>query len=270
MAVFFDETAHVEREFKFELPRPAGAAPGALPSDAGAEGDLADSPARGQQLCVRLLGWEKVGGDIVWRGARLLAAELLRGAGALRGRRALELGAGSGLLGALAAHLGAHAVITDGDEAELPALQENAARFSDELGLGGSLEAAFLEWGAEAGRAAAEESPALPRGGFGLVLGSDIVYMPEHIPALAESIAFFLADDGQALIANTAVATRTSHPEAKALFLASLRAAGLCVEVESPPDGPAFAEGIWSSTDYLLRIRRHLPGAGPAAAAAPP
>ncbi|CAJ1330605.1 unnamed protein product [Effrenium voratum] len=80
-------------------------------------------------------------------------------------------------------------------------------------GLGGSLSARQLEWG----RAAAERSGLGPRS-FDWILGSEIVYIPDCIPELAETLAFFLADTGEALIANTAVATRTDQEEARELL----------------------------------------------------
>lgn len=88
--------------------------------------------------------------------------------------------------------------------------------------------------------------------------------MPQHIPSLAESIAYFLADSGRALIANTAVATSTTHPAARALFLDALQAAGLDVEVQSL-DGVALrnAAGLGIScapTDYFLTITRRGSG----------
>lgn len=247
--MLFDETEHVERVFEFELP--AGPT---LESEEEASKRL---------LQLRLFGWEKVGGDIVWRGARLLAAELLRRNESLRGARVLELGAGTGLLAALSAHLGAHALITDGDEREVPLLMRNAELFSDDLALGGSLAAAQLEWGTATAEALAEAAEVLPgpplrRGGFDLVIGSDIAYMPDYIPALAETIAFFLDEAGEALIANTAVATNTTHPKARALFLESLGAVGLDAEVEEPLDGPTFKavpEVEWPKVSYFLRIR---------------
>ncbi|CAE8715569.1 unnamed protein product, partial [Polarella glacialis] len=224
--MFFDETEHEEREFLFDIP--------------------ADDEKGEEQLRLRLMGYKKVGGDIVWRGARLLAGDLIRrGRSGLRGRTTLELGAGSGLLSAVCAGLGADALSTDGDEAEVPQQVRTAELFTDGLSLGGSLSAAFLEWGTpacqEAHDASLEVSPAvdgaspsrtppLRKRGFDFVIGSDIVYMPRFIPALAETIEFFLADSGEALIANTAVATNTSHPEARAMFIAALEKVGLVVQ----------------------------------------
>lgn len=215
-----------------------------------------------RRLEFKLWGWQKLGGDIVWRGAYVLAHELCRQSERLRGVEALELGAGSGLAGAVAAHLGARVVVSDGDPAEVPQLEANAALLTEACP--GAVFAAVVEWGAAAAVDAARTSTRLRERGFDLILGSDVVYMPQHIPSLAESIAYFLADSGRALIANTAVATSTTHPAARALFLDALQAAGLDVEVQSL-DGVALrnAAGLGIScapTDYFLTITRRGSG----------
>ncbi|CAJ1388633.1 unnamed protein product [Effrenium voratum] len=189
--MLFAEDEYVEREVELEAPE--------LP---------------GGKLVLRLFGWPMgCSGDIVWRGAWGALQALLAEAPRLRNRRALELGAGCGVLAFAAATLGAHSVATDGNEEELPLLEKNAANFRDSNGLGGSLSARQLEWG----RAAAERSGLGPRS-FDWILGSEIVYIPDCIPELAETLAFFLADTGEALIANTAVATRTDQEEARELL----------------------------------------------------
>eukprot|EP00439_Symbiodinium_sp_Y106_P047953 s1903_g6.t1 len=124
------------------------------------------------------------------------------------------------------------------------------------MGLGGSLAAAHLEWGL----GHAEES-ALSQRSFDLIVGSEIVYIPEYIPALAESIAYLLADDGtsarfrEAVIVNTAVATRTTQSEARQLLSESLTKMGLDSAFEMPPKAPPPPnETHWADTSYIVRI----------------
>merc|ERR1712194_468014 len=127
----------------------------------------------------------------------------------------LELGAGSGLLSAIAASLGAEAVASDGDDAEIPQMRENAERFDDSLGLNGSMIATHLLWGTEACELASKDAPQLlAKESFDFVICSDVVYRPEDIPLLVEAIDHFLMVEGECWIANTAVATWTTHPEA--------------------------------------------------------
>eukprot|EP00933_Yihiella_yeosuensis_P023703 TRINITY_DN18445_c0_g3_i2.p1 TRINITY_DN18445_c0_g3~~TRINITY_DN18445_c0_g3_i2.p1 ORF type:complete len:252 (+),score=54.81 TRINITY_DN18445_c0_g3_i2:74-829(+) len=244
--MFFDESEAVERTYCFNIP--------------------ADGNKDARQLHLKIFGWPLVGGDVIWRGAKLLAEELARkGTRNLQGQKVLELGSGIGILAAVAAKLGAKAIATDGDEGAIPILALNSERFLDDESSGGALFSAYLEWGtdaaSEAHEAAEKDTSGLPlrRGSFDLILGSEIVYMPRFIPQLAETIAFFLSDSGEAIIANTAVATNTTQPEAKALFLSSLEKAGLVVQEERPPDGPAFLKAEDPSlyeveSAYLLRI----------------
>lgn len=261
--MIFDDTEDVMRTFDFALP--SGGESGVLE---------ADSDEKVNRVAVRLWGFEKPGGDIVWRGSRILCAELLRINRSLRGASVLELGASSGLPAALCAALGAHAVATDGLDhvifGQVPLLAKNVELFSDELSLGGSFAASALDWGFNGASEAVKpnsggEQPLLSKGAFDYVIGAEIVYMPAHIPELAESIAFFLSDNGQAIIANTAVATNTSQREARDTFVTKLEELGLCVALEQAPDGPVFKSlhavdlalhDSWSESAYVMRICR--------------
>lgn len=67
-------------------------------------------------------------GVVLWPAAIALAHDLAARAAELRGRRVLELGAGTGLPGIVAASLGASVVQTDRLELALGVCRENAAR----------------------------------------------------------------------------------------------------------------------------------------------
>ena len=146
----------------------------------------------------------------VWDGARALLALIdasPRRADALRGRRVLEVGAGTGVLGlALARALGCAVVLTD-LPAAVPALRANAARNY----AGARVRCSALEWGAtrpeqlrglfsereagsaergeaeeaevEAAAAAAEEVP------FDFVVGTDVVFSESLTPLLVATVA---------------------------------------------------------------------------------
>ncbi|CAL1132025.1 unnamed protein product [Cladocopium goreaui] len=235
--MLFAEDEYEEREFKIGLP-------------VGVE-----LPALGEQrhLLVRLYGWPMgLSGAITWRGVWAALPILLQRAESLKGSSVLELGAGCGLLANTAAVLGAHSIATDGNEEEMPLLQKNASTFTDRLLMGGSLSAAHLEWG----QAAAERSGLLPKS-FKFIIGSEIVYIPECIPALVESLCFFLAEDGEVLIANTAVATRTDQSAARVKLCQCLEAKGLDFHLEMPPQAsPPPNESSWAETSYVLYIYR--------------
>eukprot|EP00931_Biecheleriopsis_adriatica_P012226 TRINITY_DN113348_c0_g1_i1.p1 TRINITY_DN113348_c0_g1~~TRINITY_DN113348_c0_g1_i1.p1 ORF type:complete len:263 (+),score=57.71 TRINITY_DN113348_c0_g1_i1:40-828(+) len=262
--MMFDDLEDVLRVFDFALPVDE------QQEDQGAGG--VDS----KRVSVKLWGFEKPGGDIVWLGARILCAELLRMSSSLRGAKVMELGASSGLPAALSAALGAHTVATDGFDhvmfGQVPLLAKNTELFSDDLALGGSFSCAALDWGLPAALeavkqgASGEQAALLHKGSFDFVIASEVVYMPCHIPELAETIDFFLAEGGQAIIANTAVATSTTQPEARRIFVAKLEELGFRVECEIAPEGPIFKllqsvdltlRESWSNKAYLMRIRRH-------------
>ncbi|HEX8458983.1 MAG TPA: 50S ribosomal protein L11 methyltransferase [Pyrinomonadaceae bacterium] len=67
-------------------------------------------------------------GVALWPAAIALAHELAARADDLRGRRVLELGAGTGLPGIVAATFGARVVQTDRDELSMSACRRNVAR----------------------------------------------------------------------------------------------------------------------------------------------
>ncbi|CAK9067167.1 unnamed protein product [Durusdinium trenchii] len=196
------------------------------------------------QLSVELYGWPMgVSGAITWRGVWAALPLILQRAEFLQGAKANT-----------AAVLGAHSTATDGNEEEIPLLQKNAFSFADGLMLGGSLSATHLEWGQHAA-----ERSGLPSKGFDLIVGSEIVYIPDCIPALVESLCFFLADDGEAIIANTAVATRTDQSAARELLCECLEAKGLTFNMDMPPRSPPPPdEDNWAETSYILYIKKML------------
>lgn len=292
--MFYDDFDHTERLFEFELPHCAAASGGhqsdvqesnsgisQCNGDNAVENDNLTKTAK-SRVVVRLKGWEKPGGDIVWRGAPLLCADLLRSHHALRGSRVLELGASSGLPAALCASLGAQSVATDGSDhidmfGQVPLLKANAQLFVDELEMGGSLTSAPLNWGLDEAIEAEKEAeatmskcnddgialPLLRRGSFDFVIGSDITYDPKFIPDLAESIAFFVAEGGRVILAHTAVATTTNHTEIRMLLVAKLEALGLHCALEHPPGGAAFQatpDMDWSAPWFVLYAERRHSG----------
>ncbi|KAM8806643.1 protein N-lysine methyltransferase METTL21A [Eudromia elegans] len=132
----------------------------------------------GHQLRIRQR-WAQLGvAAVVWDAAVVLSAFLEAGGVELRERAVLELGAGTGLLGIVAALLGARVTITD-RAAALPLLEANVR---DNLPPAVRPRAAVREltWGRELG--------AFPRGAFDVVLGSDIVYLEETFAALLRTL----------------------------------------------------------------------------------
>lgn len=124
-------------------------------------------------VLAHYMGGDAVGGDGWWAARRLV----------------VELGAGTGVCGLVAAARGAPAVVLTDEETHLPLLRENAAAAAAE-----GVTVAEYRWGAEPGDAV------LPGGRRAdLVVASDVVYDPA---AYADVVAAFdrVADDGALIL----------------------------------------------------------------------
>jgi predicted nicotinamide N-methyase len=125
-------------------------------------------------------------GVSLWPSAIALAHEIAIRAEAFRGRSVLELGAGIGLPGILAASLGGRVVQTDRDELALHLCKRNGERNG-----AGAIEyhlADWTEWG-DAGR-------------YDWIIGSDILYGESLLPYLRRIFESNLAPKGRILIAD--------------------------------------------------------------------
>lgn len=123
-------------------------------------------------------------GIVLWPAAIALAHEV---AGrSLAGQRVLELGAGTGLPGIVAASLGAHVVQTDRQELVLHLCRQNAARNRVT-----TIEHRLADW-----TAWTDDSR------YDLILGSDILYAKELHPHVRRIIETNLAPGGRVLLAD--------------------------------------------------------------------
>ena len=183
------------------------------------------------------LGWR------VWRAALVLCDLLCETPALVAGKRVLEVGAGCGACGLLAAACGARdTVLTDCFEGLLDALAENIslnAEPCDDASCwtprvsaagGGTLTARHLDWepDAAARNSTNGDEGAAPRLApdelFDVIVGSDVMYELEHARALPHVLKRHLVPGGFALLV-----CGVRFPEILAAFLERMAETGLHV-----------------------------------------
>lgn len=165
-------------------------------------------------------------GIVLWPAAIALAHELATRE--LAGMRVLELGAGTGLPGIVAASLGAHVVQTDRQQLVLHVCRQNAARNSVM-----KIEHRTADWTAwnDADR-------------YDLILGSDILYAEPLHPNLRHIFETNLAPGGMVLVSDP-------FREASVRLLETLQAEGWQITMDkwtvgiAPPPRPV---GVFTLT----------------------
>uniref|UniRef100_A0A3Q4BVF7 Protein N-lysine methyltransferase METTL21A n=1 Tax=Mola mola TaxID=94237 RepID=A0A3Q4BVF7_MOLML len=132
--------------------------------------------------------WKKLGvAAVVWDAAVVLCMYLELGKVDLKGKRAIELGAGTGLVGIVAALL----TITDREPA-LDFLSTNV-KANVPPDSPGSAVVSELTWG--------EGLEHYPAGGFDVVLGADIVYLEDTFAPLLQTLQHLCSDSTVVLLA---------------------------------------------------------------------
>uniref|UniRef100_A0A8D2AM54 Protein N-lysine methyltransferase METTL21A n=1 Tax=Sciurus vulgaris TaxID=55149 RepID=A0A8D2AM54_SCIVU len=136
--------------------------------------------------------WRQLGvAAVVWDAAVVLSTYLEMGAVELRGCSAVELGAGTGLVGIVAALLGAHVTITDRKVA-LEFLKSNVqANLPPHIQPKAVVKE--LTWGQNLG----DFSP----GEFDLILGADIIYLEETFTDLLQTLDHLSSNHSLILLA---------------------------------------------------------------------
>jgi len=125
-------------------------------------------------------------GVVLWPAAIALAHEVASRAEAFRGKRVLELGAGTGLPGIVAASLGARVAQTDRQE-----LAMHVCRRNGERNRVGSIDHRLVDW--------AEWDD---DGRYDWIIGSDVLYAEAMHPHLRRIFASNLAPDGRILLSD--------------------------------------------------------------------
>jgi methyltransferase-like protein 23 len=125
-------------------------------------------------------------GVALWPAAIALAHDVVSRAGAFDGARALELGAGTGLPGLVAASLGARVVQTDRHELAMEICRRNGARNGVS-----AIEYRLVDWASwrDDGR-------------YGWIFGSDVLYGESAHAHLRRIFETNLADGGRVLLSD--------------------------------------------------------------------
>ncbi|XP_042535014.1 protein N-lysine methyltransferase METTL21A [Dipodomys spectabilis] len=136
--------------------------------------------------------WRHLGvAAVVWDAAVVLSTYLEMGTVELRGCSAVELGAGTGLVGIVAALLGAHVTVTDRKVA-LEFLKSNVqANLPPHIRTKAVVKE--LTWGQNLG----SFSP----GEFDLILGADIIYLEETFTDLLHTLEYLCSNHSVILLA---------------------------------------------------------------------
>ncbi|XP_037652058.1 protein-lysine methyltransferase METTL21D [Sebastes umbrosus] len=189
-------------------------------------------------------------GCVVWDAAIVLAKYLetkqfndpSSGVSAWTGRRVVELGAGTGVVGLMAATLGAAVTVTDLEDLQTLLrvnIQENQALISS-----GSVTAKVLKWGEDV-------SDFQPPPHY--VLMADCIYYEQSIVPLVESLKL-LSGPETCIICCYEQRTEGVNPKVERQFFELLQQNFNCEEIPSDKQDPEF-----SSPDiHILHIRRKV------------
>ncbi|CAH1775980.1 unnamed protein product [Owenia fusiformis] len=131
-------------------------------------------------------------GQIVWPACRVLALYLSHHPGLIGDRKTLELGAGVGVAGLMAAKFSTNpnnVILTDHNEKVLDVLQKNIDVNFDSAQEKAPL-CAMLEWGSDA------DIFKNKYGTFEVILGADVIFWPDAIPLLFQTVGKLLKKKG--------------------------------------------------------------------------
>ena len=129
-------------------------------------------------------------GVALWPSSIALAHDVIARGDALRDARVLELGAGTGLPGIVAASLGARVVQTDRHEVALSICKRNGERNRERSAVG-AIEYRIADW-----------STWDDDGRYDYIIGADILYAERLHPYLRQIFECNLASDGRVLLAD--------------------------------------------------------------------
>ncbi|KAM4723787.1 protein N-lysine methyltransferase METTL21D [Anableps anableps] len=187
-------------------------------------------------------------GCVVWDAAIVLAKYLetkafcdpSAGVNVWCGRTVVELGAGTGVVGLMAATLGAQVIVTDLED--LQSLLNVNIRENQSLIQSGSISAKVLKWGEDV-------SEFLPSPRY--ILMADCIYYEQSIGPLVETLKQ-LSGPETSIICCYEQRTEGVNPEVEMKFFELLQRSFSCEKIPSEKQDPEFS----SSDIHILHIRR--------------
>jgi predicted nicotinamide N-methyase len=143
-------------------------------------------------------------GQVLWPAARSLCTYLFNNKAMFKNKTVLELGSGVGMSGLLVSKMnGNDCVLTDGNKTVVELLQKNVNRLNSEQPRGegeGTLRCVKLKWGTKYVERFLAEYPQYAKG-FDYIIGSDIVYFPDVLVELIQTVSLLLSHEpGSAFI----------------------------------------------------------------------
>ncbi|KAM9355135.1 protein N-lysine methyltransferase METTL21D [Pholidichthys leucotaenia] len=189
-------------------------------------------------------------GCVVWDAAIVLAKYLeskqfydpSSGTNLWCGRTVVELGAGTGAVGLMAAALGANVTVTDLEELQTLLnmnIQENQALISS-----GSITSKVLKWGEDV-------NEFLPPPNY--ILMADCIYYEQSVVPLVESLKL-LSGPGTCIICCYEERTEGINPKVERQFFELLQQSFICEKIPTDKQDPEF-----SSPDiHILHIQRKI------------
>ncbi|XP_022142829.1 uncharacterized protein LOC111012843 isoform X2 [Momordica charantia] len=183
------------------------------------DNEIVEVDVRGWNFKIKVLSREfqhtcKSTGLMLWESARLMASVLAENPAIYAGKRVLELGCGCGGICSMVAVRSADRVVaTDGDPKALNLLAQNVTSNLDQRFLAKVINTEILEWGNSIHIEAIKK---ISPGGFDVIVGTDVTYVPEAILPLfstaKELIASSKDSDSESALILCHVLRRVDEP----------------------------------------------------------
>lgn len=151
-------------------------------------------------------------GLTLWRAAPILCNYLINNSELVKNKTILELGAGMGLCGLVAASLGASSVfLSDGDSDSLSNMRKNIDSNHHLIPRSSFVSCLQLKWGEKLEEFQRKCNLDTPHGLFDTIMGSDIIYVESILRPLFTTVGILLSPSGRFILAYARRNVRIDH-----------------------------------------------------------